>query len=592
MNINLVSIDPNTYKQSLKNYLKTQTVFKDYDFEDSNMAVLIELLARNTYLNTFYKNMIYNESNIDTALLRSSIISKAKELGYVPQSRKSSVSTVSIRIDAENISSLEIPKGTQFTGKNGLDTYSFVTDRSYIAKSATGNFMFNDVLIYQGSYQADTYTVNSQIEKQNFIISNKDVDISSIEVNILESDGVIVTNYKRVDSAFGLDSTSEIYFVEGYDSEQYSIQFGQNIIGKYPENGATVIITYRVASGIDAADGISEYSLDEDIVSLQGGILNTITITTTVPSVGGGDRENIESIRYNAPRYYSVQESAVTAESYRSLVLKKYSTLIQDVNVFGGEFSYPKQYGKVIISLKPRGSDFTPQYLKDEIFAYLTNYNVGTIDPIIIDADNYYITVNSIVQFNSAISSSISSDIRTMVENKITDYSAKELEKFGGDFRYSKFASAIDSADKSITSNDTTVQLVKRIKPLVNTSQKFYFNFNNELNTPSSLSSTEFSWIDMFGNKTMNCFIQDSNDGYINIAKLDNEGKTVTVEKKIGTINYQTGAINISNLTVDDYINYIQIKASIKTKDIIMSESSILTIEPQDITISIIETVK
>lgn len=588
--INLTSIDPNTFKDSFRQYLKDQTVFKDYNFDDSNIDQLLTVLGHNTYLNSYYKNMIFSESILAKAQLRSSVVAKANELNYLPQSRQSSVATVNIVINASNINTLDLPKGVQFSGKIGLNTYTFTNDKSYISKSPIGNFYFNNVLIYEGSYLSDTYIVDNTIENQDFIISNSDVDISSISVFVIENNGSTTTEFTRRNNTFGLTPDSQIYFIEGYQDTKYRIVFGDDVLGRYPNNSGVIIITYRTCTGINGADFISNFNLDEDIVTQQGGILNNIEITTINPSFGGGERESAESIKYNAPRFYASQDAAITDVDYKSLLMNQFNVFIKDVNVYGGEKATPKQYGKTIICIKPKYNDITPQFIKDNIFSFLKDYNVGSVIPIMVDADSFYLKVTASVEYNATDSQLYSTDIEKLVLKEIKKYSSNSLEHFNSNFRYSKFGTMIDNSDPSIISNNTDVVLCKRLYPKINTTQKFYIEIGNQIlldpNDPV-VTSSKFSWIkdDV---TTDNCFIADDSTGLLNVYAVNDQGKNILIEKKIGTVNYD-GIVSIQSFNIASYIGpYVEVLVKLRNKNVVINGSKILYIDINDVDLNVI----
>lgn len=581
--INLQTLDPDTYKQNLISYLKGQTVFKDYDFEDSNINVLLDILSQNTYLNTFYKNMIFMESQLDSAQLRRNIISSAKSLNYTPSSKSSARALLKLTYTVDNISSLEIPKGTQFSGRSSLNTYTFTTNKSYIAKSSGNIFTFNDVEIFEGAYLYDTYVVNTNL-KQDFIISNEDVDISSVEVLVINSDGS-EEQYLKVDNTYGLNNLSKIFFIEGYGENQYKIEFGQDILGKQPSNSSTIIIAYRVAIAGDNGNSISTFNIDEDIVVNLGGDTLNFTIETIESSSGGADRESIESIRFNAPRANSTPHVATTANDYKALIIKKFNNIIDDVIVYGGEEITPKQYGKIILILKIKGTDVCPQYVKDMIYAYLSDKHVGSLELDIQNPDIFYIKIYSEIQFTSSQTSYSSEDLKSIVNSKITNWAENNLQKFGNDFRYSKFVNTIDQADASISSNDTSAIITKRIVPLLNSSSnKFFINFNNALNKTSKLKSSLFSWISESG-ILKNCFISDDGLGNLNI--YQSAQTDILIQRNIGTINYDNGQVTISKLIVSEFIgDFISIDVKTNAKDIIAGPSMLLYLNPNpDLTI-------
>jgi len=581
MALSLIDVDPNTHKENFIEFLKNQTIFKDYNFEDSNINVLLDLLAHNTYLNTFYKNMIYNESQLDTALLRDSVVSQAKELNYTPQSRKSSTAVVNVTIDADNINMIEIPKGTQFSGRSGVSSYTFTTSASVVTKSANKIFEFKNLEIHEGNYLSDVYIVDSQVENQEFIINDPNVDALSISVIVLEDGSTSPTEYTRVSTLYNLNPESTIYFLEGYFSNRYKIIFGNDIFGKKPSNGSKIIISYRSVTGIDSADNIQEFNLDEDVAALNGGILNNITIETVSVSSGGAERETIENIKFNAPRYYAAQERAVSAEDFKSLLLKRFSSDLQSISVYGGENAIPKQYGKTIIAIKPKIGDIIPDFIKNNIYSYIKDFSITR--PILINSDSIFLQVNSTVKFDPALTSKLPSELESLLYTAIKNYSTTKLEEFDADFRYSKFSTAIDNIEPSIISNSTEIKIVKRLYPKTGISESFLINFENAI---TGITSTSFTYLNDLLEENENCYFDDEN-GRIRIFKYADDNSKLILNKNAGTIDYSVGEIKINQVIITDVNKRIDIIGSPVQRDVIASTNKIITIDINDVTVEL-----
>lgn len=611
--LNLSSLDFDTLKQNFIEFLKTQSVFKDYDFSGSNINVLLDVMAYNSYLNSFYLNMVASEMFLDTAQKYDSVISHAKELNYVPRSSRSSVANVNVTFFAPTLSSVTIPKETKFTGVNSNGNYIFTTSESKILTSSNSTFVINDLQIYEGDYYQDSYVVNYDIEGQQFIISNKNVDTNSITVNVIENNGASNTQFTKVPTLFGLNSDSEIYFLQATHDGKYEIVFGDGLFGRKPLNAATVVVRYRVSSGVEA-DGVSEFALFDSLREVNGGDVRVAALTVSSNSAGAAAQESLESIRFSAPRYFATQQRAVSNDDYASLVLTNFGGEISDVVVYGGQEVEPKLYGRVIVSLKPSTGTVTPDYVKTKISNYLLDYIALPNRVLISDPEYTYCYVKSTVQYDPSATSKTVTDIKTDVLNSIITYSTENLEKFGNDLRYSRLVTDIDNADVSITSNDTELRIIKRITPKLNTRTTYNIEVGNVLYYDSTLVSNNaqhtllhenamdsrlshatlisstFTYNSTDGNIYPLSFFEDDTQGNINV--YTTIGSEIVSVDTVGSVNYATGTIKLNNISIADYSPYISIYIRSRFKDIFASQNKIIVIEPSDVNIEVIETVR
>lgn len=611
--LNLSSLDFDTLKENFKQFLKTQSVFKDYDFEGSNINVLLDVMAYNSYLNSFYLNMVASEMFLDTAQKYDSVISHAKELNYVPRSYRSSVANVNVTFTAPTLSSLTIPKETKFVGVNSNGNYVFTTNEAKILTSSNATFTINDLQLYEGDYYQDSYVVNYDIEEQQFIINNKNVDTNSVTVNVIENNGASNTAFKKADTLFGLTSASETYFLQATHDGQYEVVFGDGLFGRKPLNAATVVIRYRISSGLEA-DGVSQFSLFDDLKLVNSGDVSVSSLTVSSNSSGATAQESIESIRFAAPRYFATQQRAVTNDDYASLVLTNFGGEISDVVVYGGQEVEPKLYGRVVISLKPSIGTITPDYVKSKISNYLLDYIALPNRVVISDPEYTYCYVKSTVQYDPTLTTKTIPDIKTSVVNTIKNYSTNNLEKFGNDLRYSRLVTDIDNSETSITSNDTELRIIKRLTPKLNTKTTYNIDVGNVLYYDATITSnnaqhtllhaneldsrlshatiisSSFTYNSTDGNAYPLSFFEDDAQGNINV--YTTIGSEIVSVDKVGSVNYSTGQITLNNISIADYSPYISLYIRSRFKDIFASQNKIILIDPSDVNIEVIETVR
>jgi hypothetical protein len=389
--INIATLDFDTIKANLKSHLKSQAIFKDFDFEGSNIAVLIELLAYNTALQSFYLNMLASESFLDSAQLRSSVISHAKELNYRPRSARSAKGTIKLNVEQNNSSTLTIPKGTTFTATYNFQTYTFSTNEVKVYFTAldptTGTYKFEtgDIDIYEGFFVTETFVMDYSNESLRFVLSNPMIDTNSLVVTSIEDGGSTLINYTLADSLLGLDDQSRNYFLQAAELEKYELIFGDDIIGRRPADGATIAVQYRISSGA-IPNGATLFAPDIDLTSDNSG---RVTVTTITKAIGGDEPESVSSIKFNAPRHFQTQQRAITTNDYETLFKSKFPE-IDAISVYGGELVSPPQYGKVFISLSVDGLEIIPTSKKQEYFDFIKPMMANPIQPVFIDPTFVY----------------------------------------------------------------------------------------------------------------------------------------------------------------------------------------------------------
>ena len=599
--INLVNLDFDTLKNSLKSYLKTQAQFSDYDFDGSNMSVLLDILTYNTHLNAFYLNMIASEMFLDSAQLRNSVISKAKELNYTPRSARSSRAEINVSFPQSGLQVFQIPAATRFTGATGNGSFTFVTNQAITIYPSNSQFTSN-VNVYEGFYTSEAFVVDNSIEAQRFVLTNDNIDADSLEIIVSENGGQTNTAFVKAESLYGLNSNSAVYFLQATEDTRYEVVFGDGILGRKPLNDATVIAAYRVTRGSDA-DGASEFTLDDNLGPANGlgGFVNS-TITVVSASFGGANAESIESIRFNAPRHFQTQNRAVTASDFKDLVLNNY-TEVKAVNVFGGEtVSTGVEYGKVFVTPVTFSGDPLASFEKQDIENYLRARCTLGITPVVIDPDYLFIIVQTKVKFRQNNTSSTPADIKNIVSNAIQTYDENELTEFDIEFKLSRLDEAINDADASISSNETTVVMRKDVNPDLNTPVYIDVNYRNPI-VPGSLSSTKFisagrvyQYTD-FSTLNNTLTVRQLAGGKIEVTNSSNAVylKDVTLPgyesyTVAGTIDYTSGMVTLNQIEVNSFVDSTSLNffAACQTQDIKATGNDLIQIDLQNLDITVV----
>ena len=589
-NINLVNLDFDTLKNNFKTYLKSQDKFKDFDFDGSNMNVLLDVMSYNTYLNSFYTNMVASEMFLDTAQLRDSVMSHVKELNYLPRSFKSAEAVVDIVINtgSPNVKSITVPKGTTFSTRIGSNSFSFSTNKNLVLSGVAGVFTASSISIYEGEYVDDSYTVNYSLANQRYILSNPTIDTDSLTVSIVEDNGATVLAYSYATSLFGLDASSKVFFIQPAENEKYEIIFGDGIVGRKPNDGAIILADYRVTNG-ELPNGAFKFVVDGPIESY-----SNVVVTTTTAAIGGAVNETIDSIKFNAPRHFTTQERAITATDYETL-LKINFPEISAVSAYGGEEETPPQYGRVFISIDIANVEGLPTTKINDYYRFIKTRSPISIEPVFKNPQFTYIDIVSRVNFDTNKTDLSTEDIKTLVISAINSYNTSNLNNFKKTLRYSRLLDAIDGAHPSIISNETSVRAIKSIAPALNVAQNIVINFEMPLennifqSSParhlSAVKQTISSSGFIFQNKI--CSIEDDGNGILKLISTDSSFDNVI--KDIGTVDYDTGSLVITNFNISDFTrgkNEILVYARPKSNDIYSSKNTILNIRTEDLAIT------
>lgn len=587
-NIDLVGLDFTSLRQNLVTFLKNNTQFKDLNYEGSNISVLLDVLAYNTYLNGFYTNMVASEMFLDTAQLRDSIVSHAKELNYTPRSFLASKAVIAVDITpASAVSSVVVPKYTSFTSRVGSNTYTFTTDNSQVLTTANNGVFSFTTDVYEGIVTTETFINNSSNTSQRFVISNPTVDASSIVIGVYEDGGQTQITYTKATQLYDISSTSAVFFVQGAENQQYEIIFGDGVFGRRPKDGSVIVVKYRACSG-ELPNGAYTFSPDSAI----DGHPN-ISVTTNTSAIGGAVNESLSSIKFNAPRSFQSQNRAVTVSDYETLLTNQFAD-IQAISVYGGEDARPPQYGKVFISVDVANADGAPLSYKKRYSDYLKDKTPVTIVTEFIDPEFVYVKINTSVSYSINTTTKTTSDIATLVQAAISSYNTSNLAKFNASLYSSSLGSIIDAADQSINNNNTDILVCVRVIPTLSTDYSFVVDVQNALQTETgvkliaseahyghTLMTSAFTYL------SSRCVMVDDTLGNVFIAAL--QGDTIQVVIKVGTIDYTDGRIVITNLNITSYEgNYIEFKCRTVTGNIFTSRNAILTIDPLDVTVDVV----
>ena len=595
-------LDFNTLKNNLKTYLQSQDRFTDYNFEGSNFSVLLDILTYNTYLNSYYLNMIGSEMFLDTALVKESVVSHAKELNYIPRSRTSAVAEISVTTTSPTTgTTVTIPKNYRFTTSVNGTNYTFTTNNAVVISGRAGTFESDNFNIYEGEIVTEYFNVTSS-STQRYILQSENLDSTSIEVHLYNSNtDSTYSIYSEASNLYGVTPTSNVFFIQGYANNQYEIYFGNNVTGRKPVPGNLIKVSYRDTVG-DAVNGATTFNASSTI---DGSSISSIVVSSIAQN--GSEKEDIETIRFNAPRFFTTQERAVTKEDYINLTKAKFPQL-QAVTAYGGEEVEPKQYGKVIISAKPYGTaGIISDSLKSSIVSYLTLKNLTT-EPIFEDPTYLYTDIISNIKYNPNNTTRSAQQLISDIKASIITFNSAYLTDFGADISYSKLLKAIDDTNPAIIGNTTKIRPIKRWSPNIQTTQTLSFSFENPLYYEETLyklpaghetviNSSLFEY--EYSGTIYNSYISDDGLGnlYIYSFIVDRYGNETTskqiLQNNIGNVNYTTGEVSLS-INIYGYSgNYISIYAKLNDNDsdILAFKNLFLLIDPSDITVNMIETV-
>ena len=551
-----VNLDFDQIKTSIKDYLRANTNFTDYDFEGSNLSIIIDALAYNTYTTAYNTNMAANECFLDSATLRENVVALARNIGYVPRSRRSSRARVSFTVDGLlDTSTLTLNSGIVCNGAGENTSFIFCIPEDITIPVTNGVAQFSNVEIYEGSFITQTFTVDTSLFNQRYILDNSFIDTSTIKVKVKSSSSATSSvTYKQIDNIVGVTSTSNSYLLQEIEDERYELIFGDNVIGKKLSNNNEITVSYVVTEGKDG-NGASEFSFVGNITNQDGAAINSDLIglvSTDEKSRDGDEIESISSIKYFAPRIYSSQYRAVTASDYESVLGYIYPN-VESVTAFGGEEMSPPRFGKVFISVKPRNGDFLSDETKRELVQRLKSYAVAGIVPEFIDLKYLYVELNTTPYYNPSLNDD-PDNLKTGVSNALTQYSRSiDVNKFGGRFKYSKAVSLIDSVDSSITSNITLVTIRRNLKAVLGQFAQYEVCYGNMFHTQESaynVVSTGFTIEGVTGTVYLADEVINREKGRIFFFTYT-EGSTPNIVKKnAGTVDYMTGEVLIDTVNI------------------------------------------
>jgi hypothetical protein len=584
--IRTTELDFDAIKSNLKTHLRGQTEFQDYDFEGSGLSVMLDVLAYNTHYNALYNNLAVNEMFLDSASKRDSVVSLAKMLGYMPKSATSATAIVDVVVNTQagGTTLLTLPAFSTFSTKIEGVTYTFYNNQTY---TATGNtsFTFSNVTLTEGIPLDNTYQVSDGVR---FIIPNSNADLTTLQVKIQDSQfSSVYETYTLANNLTSVNDQSKIYFIKEIDSGLYELTFGDDVNGKRLSSGNIVHLSYFV-SNLDAANGARLFSYTG--ASLLSG--STISVNTISPASGGSSPEDIDSIKFNAPKYYASQNRAVTTEDYKTLIYSNFSN-VNSVSVWGGDENIPPVYGKVFICIKPNGSQTTLTTLQKQqlLDGILASKNVVSVVPEIVDADVLDILLTSTVYFNEKESNRSFKEIESIVIDTIINYNDQDLQKFDSIFRNSKLLRLIDSSERGITNSNVSIKLRRLVTPKFNVSSEYTINIANPIFISQSkvpeedvvsngfyiLGSNDIYYIDDDGDKALRLFTKNA-DGTKNVVN-SNFG---TVDKKTGILKFRE--LNITLLAEQNLYFYIKPQFN----DVVSAFSQVVNISSEDLSVNVI----
>ena len=580
------NLDFTDIKTSLKEYLRAKTDFTDFDFEGSTWSNLLDVLAYNTYYTAFNTNMVVNELFLESATLRDNVITLAKQLGYKPKSVVAPEALLNFNVTFTGTapSVIILKKGTGFVTSFDDKLYKYVVIEDYKVPVANNQAIFENVSVFEGTLITDSYTVNTSQSKQKFLLTNSGADTSTIRVKVFpQENSTSFVYYNQVNSIVDIGSDDKIFYVDENLDEQYQLFFGDGVIGRKLDHNEFVEISYLVTSG-ETTNGASTFTFS-GVLQDENGVappLNVTNITTLSAASGGAEIENIDKIKFNAPKLFSTQNRAVTAADYAAIVRKIYPA-VSDIIVYGGEEERYPEFGKVKIVIKPNSGSSLSSFTKQQIVRDLKDYSVASVTPEIMDPSIVYLELNSRINYNTRITNQFAEDIKAKVIDTVNQYSSLSgTEKFNGKYRHSKYVGVIDETDTSITSNTTTVTMRKDFYPAINSTYFYELCFQNEFKKSCDgpvITSTGFV-VSEYPNYVV--YMEDR-DSKIVLYRLDSAtGEKVVVQDGVGEVDYIEGEIKLHDLTIIKgtfYDNKIEVRVEPQHSDISASRSLYLDVD-------------
>ncbi len=577
------NLDFNTLRAQIKDYLRSNSNFTDFDFEGSNFSILIDTLAYNSYITAYNTNMAVNF--IDSATLRENVVSLARNIGYVPRSKKSAVAKVnfSVNLSATSALSVRLNAGLVALGSVENGNYVFSIPEDIVATpNSNGIASFNDISIYEGTYLTKVFKVDASQPNERYILPNSNIDTSSIRVEVSDEDGILT--YNAYTNIFDVNSESRLFLVQEIDDEKYQIMFGDGVLGKKPKNDATITVTYIVTNGANG-NNAANFNFAGRLTGNSGEVISSgiSLLTTTQRSENGDDIESIDNVKYLAPRVYASQYRAVTPNDYKSLIPFLYPN-IDSVSAYGGEELDPPQFGKVFITVKPKNGEFLSAVTKDNIKNDLKKYTVAGIKQEFLDLMYLYVEFKSTVSYDSGFVED-SLNLRSRILSTIDSYSrSSDINSFGGRLKYSKLLSQIDKVDTGITSNITTLVMRRNMIPLLNQIATYEVCYGNKFHADLegfNIRSSAFKLDGVDGDVYLTDFPNsDQLTGVVKFFKMNN-GIITYINNNAGNVDYVKGEIdlfpvNISSTTLS---NRVEIEVTPESNDIVAKENLYIVLD-------------
>ena len=544
-------------KTALKDYMRAQSDFTDYDFEGSALSQILDVMAYNTYYTAFNTNMVVNELFLDSSTLRDNVVSLAKQIGYKPQSATAPNATVDLTATYSGggtaPDTFVLQKGTGFVTNFDDVLYQYVTIDDQEVPVVNGVATWSGLTLYEGTLLNQSFTINTTLQNQRFVLNNNNLDVSSIRVKVFPSiNQTSFKTYASADNILNLDGTSEVFFVEEIEDENFELFFGDGVFGKKLENGNVVEVSYLTTTA-GKSNGAKTFTFS-GIIFEKGNstaIPYTTSHTTVSASSGGATAESISSIKTSAPKAYASQDRAVTSADYQSIIKKIYPA-VADIITFGGEEDNPPEFGKVKVAIKPQNAIALSSFTKSDIAKKLKDYTVASVTPVVIDPSILYIELDSTVSYKSSKTTLTKAELQTKAIAAVEGYIAlSETEKFNGKFRHSKFASVIDNADISFTSNVTNVTLRKDFYPTLNSTFYYELCYLNQFKDSCDASVLKSTGFVVSEYPSFTVYLEDDTKGKIDLYRLNPlTGEKIYLVKGVGDINYTKGEIQLYNLTI------------------------------------------
>ena len=582
------NLDFTDIKTAIKEYMRAETDFTDYDFEGSVISQLIDVLAYNTYYTAFNANMVVNELFLDSSTLRDNVVALAKQIGYAPKSITAPKAAINLQLlfTGTSPSTIVLKAGTGFITNYDNTLYEFIVAEDYRKEVVNNTATFTDLPVYEGSLILDRTTVDTSLKNQRFIINNSGADVSTLKIKVFEANNSTVSNtYEKADNILSVGSTDRVFFLSEVEDEKYEIFFGDGVLGEKLSNNNVVEISYVTTSGA-STNGAKTFTFNGTITDGDGNAISVPfsvnTLTTSSVASGGAEIESVSNIKFNAPKYFGSQNRAVTSNDYSAIVRKIYPA-ISDIIVFGGEEQEPPAYGKVFLSIKPTEAASLSTFTKNQLTTELKKYTVASIRPEFIDPSILYVELNSGIYFDSTKTKLLTTDIASKVSKGVQDYlKTSGTEKFNGKFRYSKFVSVIDGADRAISSNDTSITMRKDFIAQINSSSYYEICYKNAFLKDCDSSVVSSTGMTVFEHPSYTAYLEDRN-GKLVLYRLDSiTGDKILLNDSVGDVDYDKGEIKIYDFTIlkgSFSDNRIELRVKPANKDIEVKREMYLDVD-------------